>query len=90
MITMKHNVTIQEVDNGYVVRVGCKVLVFEDSVDLLTELRAYIAGEETKLSKRTKEGMLISQELPDLSLTRAEAGRPSLGNVNIGDGLARS
>lgn len=47
-----YQVTIQEVENGYVVRVGCKMLVFTDYETLQKEQVAYFAGEKTELSSR--------------------------------------
>lgn len=52
---MPWEVTILEVDNGYVVKVGCKTLVFESQEVLITELDAYMKGKETKLSEDLKK-----------------------------------
>lgn len=46
-----YEVTIAGADNGYIVRVGCKVLVFKNSEELIEEFAAYVRGEKTALSK---------------------------------------
>lgn len=69
MKKMQYQVTLQEVDNGYVVRVGCKLLVFEDRQKLLNELTAHIKGEETELSKKFKQQEAIAQSEPQTSLS---------------------
>lgn len=53
---MQYSVTIYEVDNGYLVKVGCKRLVFKDISELMHELSCYATGAVTPLSKElTKE-----------------------------------
>lgn len=63
---MPWKVTILEVDNGYVVEVGCKTLVFESQEVLITELDAYMKGKETKLSEDLKKefNQTITAEAP--------------------------
>lgn len=54
MKKMQWEVTICEVENGYVARVGCKLFVFNEWKQLLSELEAYRKGEKTKLSKQAQ------------------------------------
>ncbi len=80
MKKMQHQVTIQEVDNGYVVRVGCKLVVFEDKATLLMELKACLNGKETELSERLKKEDATDQAVP----------QPCDPTQNLGQTLARA
>lgn len=60
---MAWDVTISEAENGYMVRVGCRLFVFETGDRLLAELTAYMNGTETPLSKRIREEMPTCQEV---------------------------
>lgn len=55
MKKMNYEITIAEVENGYVARAGCKLFVFETWENLNKELTAYANGKETELTKRIKE-----------------------------------
>jgi hypothetical protein len=55
MRTMNWDVTICEVENGYVARVGCKLFVFNSWEKLNQELYAYATGEETELAEQVKK-----------------------------------
>ena len=57
MKKMQWPVTIEEVDNGYQVQVGCKRLVFESKEKMFVELMAYVNGERTDLSEQIKKEM---------------------------------
>ena len=57
MKKMKWEVTIAEVENGYVVRVGCKLFVFPDWEALYNELNTYIKGGKSKLSEKVTKDM---------------------------------
>lgn len=57
MKKMKWEVTIAEVENGYVVRVGCKLFVFTDWEAFNKELYAYAAGKSTELAGRVLKDM---------------------------------
>ena len=48
-------VEIQEADNGYVVCLGCKKLVFTSKLELFRELEAYIEGRFTVMSEELKK-----------------------------------
>lgn len=75
----QYQVTIQEVDNGYVVRAGCKLVVFEDKATLFAELKAYFGGKETELSEQLKKDATADQAVP-------QPCDPSMG---LGQNLAR-
>lgn len=81
MKTMQWTVTIEEVENGYVARVGCKLLVFTSWEDLSKELTAYAKGEKTELAKELLKDIPICTE----SCTPEEEPRRELA-----DSLARS
>lgn len=69
---MDYQVTIQEVDNGYVVRVGCALLVFGSWEKLWPELNAYAEGENTDLSRRLRkcdEARVVQAAPPEVSTT---------------------
>ena len=51
-VKAQYEVAIKQVENGLVVRVGCKHFVFEDVDKMVVELRAYLQGQETELSRR--------------------------------------
>jgi len=48
-----YRVSITPADNGIIVRVGCKLLVFdkENQPRFISALKLYLAGEEDKLHK---------------------------------------
>jgi len=43
-----HSIRIEQVDNGYIVNVGCKTLVFGEKVELIHELESYINNPKVK------------------------------------------
>lgn len=49
MAKLNHEVVIQRADNGVVVRVGCKTLVFTDISEFVTDLERLLNGEESAL-----------------------------------------
>ena len=53
---MQHKVTIEELDHGYIVEVGCKKVAFETWKRASAELEAYATGMKTKLNKKLMEG----------------------------------
>ena len=50
----KYETTIVNVENGYLVAVGCKNFVFEKKEDMLKELDAYLSDQPTKLTEKYK------------------------------------
>jgi len=62
MKKMKWEVTIAEVENGYVVRVGCKLFVCQDWDFLVRELSAYAAGKKTQFAEEVMKGMPTPNE----------------------------
>ena len=55
-----YDVHLVKAENGFIIRVGCKVFVFEKLTDLNTELTAYLSGQTTKLSEK------YLKQLPEL------------------------
>lgn len=51
-INNKYEIQIAKVENGFIVRAGCKVFVFSNQDELLNELKAYLSGEMTKLTEK--------------------------------------
>ena len=51
MKKMQNDVTIKEVDYGYIVTVGCKTLAFTTWQELNKELQAYAKSKTTELHK---------------------------------------
>ncbi len=84
MKKMQYEVTICEVENGFVVRVGCKLFAFANYEEMEMELRAYAHGEKTELTARieketpTCEGGPPQEAMPDPPSSRS-----------VRDGLAR-
>lgn len=54
MAKLSYEIMIQAADNGVIVRVGCKTLVFKDTdTDVfLTDLKALLAGDEHALRQK--------------------------------------
>lgn len=54
MAKLSYDVRIQGADNGVIVNVGCKTLVFKNTEtdDFLADLKALLAGEETTLRQK--------------------------------------
>ena len=46
IIPMPPEVRIQEVNNGFIVKVGCQTMVFESRDKLLSELARYLSNRE--------------------------------------------
>jgi len=84
MKVMRWDVTIAEVENGYVARVGCKLFVFSSWEKLSKELEAYAKGGNTELSERIKEEMGQQPE------TTCEPPVGAGARQNLTDNLARS
>lgn len=59
---MNWNVTICEVENGYLVKVGCKYVVFSSMNELLEELRLYMEGEPSDLIGKVKKSAGLVRE----------------------------
>ena len=87
MKKMKWEVTIAEVDNGYVVRVGCKLFVFELWSTLMGELNCYAKGEKTNLSESVLKEMETVQ--PTAPSEQPEQPCGSRMPQSITDNLAR-
>jgi hypothetical protein len=81
MKKMKWEVTIAEVENGYVARVGCKLFVFPNWFALEKELTAYAHGEKTQLSEQIKK--VLRQD------ETCETAAPRQADSNLADCLAR-
>ena len=47
-----YQVTIQAVENGFVVRVGCRLFVSENWEKVAEQLNAYFTGQETEFIKQ--------------------------------------
>jgi len=67
MRKMQWPVTIEEVDNGYQVQVGCKRLVFETKEKMFVELMAHVNGERTDLSEQLKKEMANEGRQPTVN-----------------------
>lgn len=54
MAKLSYDVRIQGVDNGVIVNVGCKTLVFKNTEtdDFLADLKALLFGEENALRQK--------------------------------------
>jgi len=52
-----HKVVIEELDHGYVVRVGCKVFAIEDRENLIMMLNTYIKHPSDTEATFLKEGI---------------------------------
>ena len=61
MKKLQWEVTLAGADNGYLVRVGCKLLVFENKQTLINELTSYINGEKTALAEELAKNECISE-----------------------------
>lgn len=82
---VNYEVQIGNVENGFIVRVGCKVFVFNDWNVLYKELDAYFTGRDTELNRKFKggdpqTGRAEAMDRPIMESTRGAAvGGPTLG-----------
>ena len=81
MKKMQYEVTICEVENGFIVRAGCKLFAFAGYEEMEKELRAYAHGEKTELIAQ------IEKEAPPLA--EAEAQDCLATPSTIGGSVAR-
>ncbi len=76
-----YQVTIQQVENGFLVRVGCKIFVCEEWAKIAEQLGAYFAGEETAFIKAQKDKIPQQADIPQPCDPTA--------NANLGETVAR-
>jgi hypothetical protein len=66
---MIRSIEIQPVLNGFIVKVGCQILVFDSRTELLTNLRLYLENSEDTERRFMRESLNTGQLGEGLRLT---------------------
>ena len=80
---MIHEITIKAVLNGYVVKVGCQTLAFDDRKKMLAELGRYYADPEATEKSYRKAGLNAKHTF---GMTCENATPPAPTGIPVGAG----
>jgi hypothetical protein len=83
-VRLPYSISIEGVDNGYLVGVGCKRFVFTSRTELVKELSEYLDDPRGKMNEyASRFGILVDADVPN---TANGVGRlVSTGEMGVSD-----